>query len=144
MITYVGGQLQILDPVTTEAAGGGLPQFMYRSCAAQKDNVTQAVTQTINSNLRGIVPEDLADFIFDIKVFISQVLTSLIQSGAIGPYVDANGSPRDINLTSDILVQQSSTDPTKFLFNYYYMLKYPALRFWGQFTVDNPFMTAGA
>jgi hypothetical protein len=116
---------------------------MYRSCISQKDNVTRAVTKTIDKNLRGLVPDDLADFIFDIKTFISAVLTALILAKAIGPYKDANGATRDINLATDIQVQQSVSEATKFLFRYFFMLKYPALRFFGEFSCDNPFFGIG-
>lgn len=139
VVSNIGGRLEILDPVTTEQGGGALPQFLYRSLASQKDNVTRAVDRAIDRNLRGVVPEDLADFIFDIKLFIAQVLTSLIDSGAIGPFRDANGVSRDIDLNKDIQVEQSETDPTKFFFRYFFFLRFPALRFFGEFSVDNPF-----
>lgn len=134
------GTLNIRDPLTTEAGGGNLSKFKYRSLVTQKDNTTRAVTRTIDRNLTGVVPDDLADFIFDIKVFISAVLTSLISSGAIGPYRNIQtGASRDINLASDIQVEQDRNDPTKFLFRYFYFLKYPALRFFGEYSTDNPF-----
>lgn len=139
VVTNKGGRLELLDPVSTEAGGGKLPQFTYRSLSSQKDNVTRAVDQAIDRNLRGIVPDDLADFIFDIKVIIGAVLTSLIESGAIGPFRDANGVSRDIDLSKDVQAEQSKTDPTKFFFRYFFFLRYPALRFFGEFSVDNPF-----
>jgi hypothetical protein len=139
VVTQTGGRLEILDPTSTEAGGGKLPQFMFRSLASQKDNVTRSVDQAITRNLQGVVPDDLADFIFDIKVFVATVLTSLIEAGAIGPFRDANGVSRDIDLSRDVQAEQSTTDPTKFYFRYFYQLRYPALRFMGQFSVDNPF-----
>jgi hypothetical protein len=142
VVTQDGGRLTLLDPVSTEAGGGKLPQFMFRSLASQKDNVTRAVEQAIAKNLQGLVPDDLADFIFDIKVFIASVLTALIETGAIGPFRDANGVSRDIDLSKDVQAEQSKTDPTKFFFRYFFFLRYPALRFFGQFSVDNPFWSA--
>ena len=139
VVTQDGGRLTILDPISTEAGGGKLPQFMFRSLASQKDNVTRAVEQAIAKNLQGLVPDDLADFIFDIKVFIASVLTALIETGAIGPFRDANGVSRDIDLSKDVQAEQSKSDPTKFSFRYFYFLRYPALRFFGQFSTDNPF-----
>ena len=88
------------------------------------------------------MPEDLADFIFDIKTYVGQALVSLIESGAIGPFRDANGVSRDIDLSRDVQAEQSQTDPTKFFFRYFFFLRYPALRFFGEFSVDNPFFTA--
>jgi hypothetical protein len=101
------------------------------------------VAQTVNSNLEGVVPDDLADFILDVKVYIASALNSLIASGAIGPFRDSNGATRDINLNTDIQVEQATDDPTKYYFNYTYNGKYPALRFFGQFTVDSPFTGTG-
>jgi hypothetical protein len=143
VITADEGSLEILDPLSTEAGGGNLAQFKYRSSISQKDNATRAVTRTVDRNLRGVVPDDLADFIFDIKIFISSALTSLISGGAIGPYRNnQTGASRDINLASDIQVEQASGDPTKFLFKYFFFLKYPALRFHGEFSTDNPFFSS--
>lgn len=141
VVTLDGGNLRILDPVTTEAGGGGMAKFMYRETTSQKDNVTRLVDKTIASNLQGVVPDDLADFIFDIKVFVASVLTSLISSGAIGPFRDANGVSRDIDISKDVQAEQSKSDPTRFTFRYWYYLRYPALRFEGQFSTDNPFWT---
>lgn len=141
VVTNKGGRLELLDPVSTENGGGKLPQFLYRSLSSQKDNVTRAVDQAIDRNLRGIVPDDLADFIFDIKIIVAAVLTSLIESGAIGPFRDANGVSRDIDLSKDVQAEQSKTDPMKFFFRYFFFLRYPALRFFGEFSVDNPFFT---
>jgi hypothetical protein len=139
VVTSVGGRLELLDPVSTEAGGGNLAQFKYRSMSSQKDNVTRAVDKAIDRNLRGVVPDDLTDFIFDIKIIVGAVLTSLIESGAIGPFRDSNGSSRDIDLSRDVQAEQSKSDPTKFYFRYFYYRRYPALRFFGEFSVDNPF-----
>ncbi len=139
VVTNSGGRLEILDPVSTERGGGALPQFMYRSAISQKDNVTRNITKSVDRNLRGVVPDDLSDFIFDIKIVVSTTIRSLISSGSIGPYRDSTGASRDIDLSRDVQAEQSSTDPTKFRFRYFFFLKYPALRFEGEFSVDNPF-----
>lgn len=142
VVTGDSGVLQLLDPVSTERGGGNLTNFMFRSLSSQKDNVTRAVDQAIDRNLRGVVPEDLADFIFDIKVTVGSVLTSLISTGAIGPFRDANGVSRDIDLSKDVQAEQDKNDPTKFYFRYFFFLRYPALRFFGEFSTDNPFFVA--
>lgn len=143
VVTYDAGVFKILDPVTTEAGGGGLAAFSYESTSSQKDNVSRKVDQALDSNLVGIVPTDLSDFIIDIKLVISGVLTGEIGSGAIGPFRNTDNTPRGIDLIRDIEVQQSPNDPTKFFFKYWYNLRYPALRLFGEFSVDNPFFSAG-
>jgi hypothetical protein len=141
VITVDGGRLTILDPVTTEVAGGSLPQFSYRSAISQKDAMSRAVIAAVESNLRGVVPYDLADFIFDIKIVVGGVIVSRIENGAIGPFRDASGASRDIDYTRDIQAEQSVSNPTKYAFRYFYFLRYPALRFEGTFSVDSPFFT---
>jgi len=143
VVTNDAGRLIMLDPITTEAGGGGLVSFAEISAGAQKDNCVRTVAQAVDANLIGIVPEDLTDFIFDIKTVVAVTLTSLIQSGAIGPFRDDNGRTRDINLASDIQVFQSSTDPTRFDFRFYFNLRYPAKRIFGEFSVDSPFFSVG-
>jgi len=139
VITASAGKLTLTDPVTTEYGVGALPEFSDPSAMAQKDVTTVAIQNVIDSNLVGVVPDDLATFIISIKQYVALTLRSLISSGAIGQFRDSNGNTRDINLSTDIVAYQSPTDPTKFYFNYFFFLKYPAKRFFGQFSVDNPF-----
>lgn len=141
VVTNDAGRLVLLDPVTTEAGGGGLLEFSEISAGAQKDNAVRAVTQALDANLVGVVPEDLTDFVFDIKTVITTTLLGLIQSGAIGPFKDSQGRPRDVNMASDMQVFQSPTDPTTFTFRFFFNLRYPAKRLFGEYSVDNPFFS---
>ena len=142
VITMDGGKFELLDPLTTEAGGGGLVQFAEIGGSAQKDSVSLAVNQVLDGNVKGIVPTDLADFMVDIKQWISLAIKSRINAQDIAPYRNANGTVRDIDLSSDIKVVQSSTDPRTFTFQYWFNLLYPAKRFFGEYSVDNPFFTA--
>lgn len=139
VVTFEAGVFKILDPVTTEVGGGGASAFSYDNTSSQKDNITRKVDQALDANIVGIVPTDLADFIVDIKVVIRSVLSGEIGNFAIGPFTNPNGTTRPIDLTTDIEVQQSPTDPTKFFFKYFFKLRYAALRLFGEFSVDNPF-----
>jgi len=139
VLTYDAGVFKVLDPVTTEAGGGGLAAFKYESTSSQKDNITRKVDLALDANIVGIVPVDLADFIIDIKIIIRNVLSGEIGDSAIGSFRNSDGTTRAIDLTKDIDVLQDPDDPTKFFFSYWYNLRYPALRLFGQFSVDNPF-----
>lgn len=143
VVTFDAGVFKILDPVTTEKGGGGLPAFSYESTSSQKDNVTRKVDQALDANIVGIVPTDLSDFIIDIKLVIAAVITGEIGSFAIGPYRNPDNTARAIDLTTDLEVQQDPNDPTKFFFKYFFNLRYPALRLFGEFSVDNPFFAPG-
>jgi len=139
VVTFDNGLFRLLDPVTTEAGGGGLISFAQISASTQKDNLTRKIDAALDSNVIGIVPTDLSSFIIDIKLVIMNVLNGEIGTGSIGPYRDDNGSTRPLDLVQDIIVEQSATDPTKFLFKYYFNLRYPALRLFGEYSVDNFF-----
>lgn len=141
--TFQGGKLICKDALSTE--GGGSNQVSYRvdSTSFQKDIVTEAVISAINTNIVGIVPFDLATFLLDIKLVIQGAITNAISAGAIGPYRDQNGNIRSINLATDIVVQQNVNDATAYSFNYFYFLRYPALRIYGTYTVDASALSAG-
>jgi hypothetical protein len=142
VVTLDAGKLVLLDPMTTEGGGGKLISFQEISASTQKDAATTAITQSVDANLVGVVPSDLATFIVTIKGYIGGVLRSLIASGAIAPYKTDSGVTRDIDFARDIQVFQDRTDPTKYFFRYFFNLRYPAKRFFGDYSVDNPFFTA--
>lgn len=130
-----GGNMLVRDPCTTEQGVGALPSFSYPSTTAQKDNISRKVVQALTANLVGIVPSDLSDFIVDIKLFIEDVLSAEIGTG-IGPFRDDNGVTRQIDINKDIEVSQDPNRPTRFYFKYFFFLRYPALQFFGEFSVD--------
>jgi len=139
VVTLTGGQLRLTDPVTTEDAGGKLATFREISASTQKDAVTTAVTDVVDANLVGVVPSDVSAFMLSVKSYIAGALTSLIASGAIAPFKTPSGGVRDIDLASDIQVFQDRSDPTKYAFRYYFNLRLPAKRFFGEYSVNNPF-----
>lgn len=139
VVTLEAGRLVLTDPITTEAGGGKLVTFSEISASPQKDAVTNAMTEAIDANLVGVVPSDLSSFILTIKGFIAGVLNSLIATGAIGPFKNDDGVTRDIDFTKDIQVFQDKTDPTRYFFRYYFNLRLPAKRFFGEYSVNNPF-----
>jgi hypothetical protein len=142
VVTLDAGRFMMLDPLTTEAGGGKVVSYEEPAASWQKDIVTSTVNNLIDTNLVGVVPTDVADFIVDIKQWIMLGLLACITNGTIGPYKDANGLRRDIDPISDIRAWQSETDSRTFYFRYWYNLKYPAKRFFGEYSVDNPFFGA--
>lgn len=141
VLTFDAGRYLLLDPITTEAGGAGLISFAQISASTQKDNIVRKVTQALDANIVGLVPTDLADFIIDIKLTIANVLSGEIGTGAIGPFRDVNNNTRAIDLQRDIVVEQDPNDPTKYFFKFFFNLRYPALRLFGEYSVDNPFFT---
>lgn len=141
VVTFDAGRLVLLDPITTEAGGGGLISFAQISTSTQKDNLTRKIDAALDSNIVGIVPTDLASFIIDIKLVIMNVINAEIGAGSIGPYRDENGATRPLDPIQDIVVEQSATNQTQFSFKYFFSLRYPALRLLGEYSVDNPFFS---
>lgn len=139
VVTLDGGRLLFLDAMTTEGGGGNLTAFKVDSTSYQKDVVVTKVNQALDANIVGIVPFDLASFILDIKLIIQGVVSSEISKGTIGPFRDENGAIRSIDLRTDIRVVQAENDPTEYDFNYWFTLRYPALRLFGLYSVDSPF-----
>ncbi len=137
VVTLEGGNLKLKDPLTTE--GGGVPQFEEPMASAQKDAVSKTVNELLDANVTGLVPDDLADFITSIKLWIMLGVRAEVGSGNIAPFKDSAGVSRDIDPKTDIQVFQDPSDPRKYLFYYWFNLKYPAKRFFGQYSVDNPF-----
>lgn len=141
VVTADAGVLILLDPMTTEAGGGKLPQFAEPSASTQKDAVTAAVQAQVDANVVGIVPDDLGNFVLVVKGYVAAALKSLISSGTIGPFRDDANKPRSLDMLKDIQVFQDPTDPTKFSFKYWYNLRYPAKRFFGVYSVDRAFFS---
>jgi len=62
-----------------------------------------------------------------------------VGAGNIAPFRDDSNVSRDIDPKVDIQVFQDPSDPRQYIFYYWFNLKYPAKRFFGQYSVDNPF-----
>lgn len=141
MLAYEGGIFRWPDANSTELGGGGAQQWAQDSSSYQKDVVVAKINRALDANIVGVVPFDLANFIFDIREIIASVLIGEINS-TIGPYTDATtGAPRDIDPLKDIMVRQSPTDRRKFYVGYWFNLRYPALRVFGTYSVDAPFFS---
>ncbi len=137
VVTFDAGNFILLDPITTERAGGALIAFEQISASVQKDNIERQVRAALDANIVGLVPVDPADFIIDIKTFIGNVLTGAIAAGEIGPFVDPAGNSRALSLNQDIVVERAPNDPTQYNFRFFFNLRFPALRLFGEYTVDS-------
>lgn len=138
VVSYVGGNFILLDPISTEKNPSSI-EFAEISAMCQKDLITRRMRDYLDENIIGIVPDDLDDFLWDIKAAVMVVLKSAISDGIVAPYFDEDGISREIDTTKDIEVKRDVTDATKYVFKYWYNLKYPAKRLFGLYTVDTPF-----
>jgi len=138
VMTQVGGAAMVFDALTTDSSGDA--RFEEPSASVQKDLVTFDIISNINRQLMGIVPDSPADMVADIKTVIGGVLLARIDSGDIGYYTESDGQTvRDIDYSQDIVVYKDAVDARTYRFKFYFNLKYPAKRFYGQLSVDIPF-----
>jgi len=137
VVSYVGGLHILLDPITTES--GNAIEFQEISATCQRDLLTKRMREYLDANIIGLVPDDLDDFLWDIKGAIVLVLKAAVSDGVIGTFTDEDGTTREVDTTKDIDVKRDLTDATKYLFKYWFNLRYPAKRLFGSYTVDTPF-----
>lgn len=142
VVSFDGGNLAVLDPVSTEAGGGGVANFMYDNTGPQKDNLTRKLDQAAEANLIGVVPSSLSDFIFDVKLVFGGVISGEIGAGNIGPFRTESGAIRGFDYNRDIDVVNDPDDPTRYRVKYSFYLRYIVLRIDAEYSVDSPFATS--
>lgn len=135
LVISTAGRNLLFDPVTTDTTSA---EFREINVMAQKDNVTKRVRKQLDDTVVGVVPDDLAQFIFEVKSQIATQLNSAIADGTIAPFQNDDGTPRNINLSKDIIVSRRASDPTTYDFNFVFFTKFIAKRLFGTFSVQVP------
>lgn len=135
LVEDTAGRKLLFDPVTTDQSSA---EFREINVMAQKDNIVKRVRKQLDDTVVGIVPDDLAQFVFEVKSQIAVQLNSAIADGAIAPFQNDDGSPRNINLSTDIIVQRRVSDPTTYDFRFFFFVKFIAKRLFGTFSVQVP------
>jgi hypothetical protein len=130
-----GASIVIFDPVTTDTSSA---EFREINVMAQKDHLAKRVRRDADDALVGLVPDDLAQFIIEIKTQVGQSINDEISDGAVGPFQDSNGTPRRIDLTQDVIASQRVSDPTTYDFNYSFFPKFIAKRLFGVYRAQVP------
>lgn len=125
----------LFDPVTTDLSSA---EFREINVMAQKDNIAKRVRKAVDDQIVGIVPDDLAQFVFEVKSVIATQLNGAIADGAIAPFQNDDGTPRTINLSTDIIVQRRASDPTTYDFRFFFFTKFIAKRLFGTYSVSVP------
>lgn len=129
------GRNLLFDPVTTDLSSA---EFREINVMNQKDNVVKRVRKAVDDQVVGIVPDDLAQFIIEVKSVIATQLASAVADGAIAPFQNDDGTVRNISLADDIVVEQRASDPTTYDFAFAFFVRFTAKRLFGTFSVRVP------
>jgi hypothetical protein len=135
-----GGNV-VFDPVSTDLTSA---EFREINVMNQKDNIAKRVRQQLDDTLVGVVPDDLAQFIFEVKQQIAVQLNGAISDGAIAPFQNDDGTIRNIDLQNDIIVTRRASDPTTYDFRFTFFVKFIAKRLFGTYSVSIPSGQTGA
>jgi hypothetical protein len=129
-----GGNV-VFDPVSTDLTSA---EFREINVMNQKDNIAKRVRLQVDNTLVGIVPDDLAQFIFEVKQQVAVQLNGAISDGAIAPYQNDDGTVRNIDLQNDIIVTRRASDPTTYDFRFTFYVKFIVKRLFGTYSVSIP------
>jgi hypothetical protein len=129
------GRNVIFDPTSTDQSSA---EFKELNVMAQKDNIVKRVRKATDDTLIGIVPDDLAQFIFELKAVVAVQLTSAVAEGAIANFQNDDGTVRNIDLQNDIIVKRRANDPTAYDFRFSFFVKFIVKRLFGTFSVVIP------
>jgi hypothetical protein len=129
-----GGVLKLFDALTTDASGDA--RYEEPSSSTQKDNLAFKIIIAVDNNLRGIVPDNPAEFVGTVKAVIGGIILGELENGNIGYYLDEEDNVRDIDYTRDIVVFRDAVDPRTYRFRYFFFLRTVAKRFFGEYVVS--------
>jgi hypothetical protein len=135
VVTSRAGVNVVFDPTSTDQSSA---EFKELNVMAQKDNIVKRVRKATDDTLIGIVPDDLAQFIFELKAVVAVQLTSAVAEGAIANFQNDDGTVRNIDLQNDIIVKRRANDPTAYDFRFSFFVKFIVKRLFGTFSVVIP------
>jgi hypothetical protein len=130
-----GGVNVCFDPTSTDQSSA---EFKELNVMAQKDNIVKRIRKATDDTLIGLVPDDLAQFIFELKSVVAVNLNAAIADGAIAAFQNDDGTVRNIDLQNDIIVKRRQSDPTSFDFRFSFFVKFIVKRLFGTFSVNIP------
>lgn len=107
----------------------------------QKQYVTRAVRESMDTNLVGVVPPSEQAGLSIVRTYLSQLLLDLVTKGIIGPYTDENGNTRALDVNQDIEIFRNNSDKTLYNFKYWWNARYPVKRLFGLYSVDRKLFT---
>lgn len=131
-----GGRMVCFDPVTTDV--GGEEQFSDPSIRVQKDYLAYRIRKRLDDMVVGVVPDNVEDFVYELKFHIASEIEMAIFDRVIGNYEDENGVPRGLDMANDIKVYRNPVNKNEYRFMYWFNGRYGVKRLFGEYVVDVP------
>lgn len=130
-----GGRLIVFDPVTTDTSGEEV--FAEPSIRVQKDLLAYRIRKRLDDIVVGSTPDNLDDFLYELRYHIAAEIEAAIIDKVIGPYIDENtGLVRPLDIMNDIKVFRSPVSKTEYRFVYSFYGRYGVKRIFGEYIID--------
>jgi len=128
------GTYIVFDDTTTDTTSDDV---MIPSAIVQQDFVTKLLRNYLDVKIVGYVPRSANEGIALIRSAIALKLRQCVNSEVIAPFGD--NEDRDIQPLTDIYVERDPVSKTAYNFKYWFNIRYPIKRLFGQYTVDQDF-----
>lgn len=135
-VINTGGKLLCFDPVTTDRGGDEL--YSEPNIRPQKDYLANKIRTRLDSYCVGIVPDDVDDFLHELKANIAIEIDAAVADKVIAPYRTEDGRTRGVDMVNDIKVYRSQVHATEYRFMYWFTAKWVVKRIFGEYIVDSP------
>lgn len=134
------GSFRIEEDFTVDTYGF---EFSLEQITSQRLTTVRSVRSYIDENLVGVTPDTPQAGVNLVTDFLIRGLNRLIKNGTISNYLDDNGSPRTINPSLDIFVQNVKDSPNQYQFGFGFFTKTAMKHFFGTYVVNKNFSSVG-
>lgn len=111
-------------------------EFQLINATTQKQFVTRVVRREMDQALISLVPPSTEAGIAAIRATLGGILLGLLGRGLIAQYQNDNGTSREFDPDTDIVVYRDTESLTLYFFAYTYFIKAQIKRIFGLFTVN--------
>jgi len=128
-----GGVASVFDYITTDTID---ELYSEPNIRVQKDYLAKRIRDRLDAYMIGITPDNLDEFIHELKAQIAIEIEAAISDKIIAPFRTDSGVPRALDLANDIKVFRSQVKKTEYRFVYWFQAKWTVKRIFGEYWVD--------
>ena len=111
-------------------------EFQLINATTQKQFVTRVVRREMDAALISLVPPSTEAGVATIRATLGGILLGLLGRGLVAPYQNDDGTVREFDPDSDIVVYRDTESLTLYFFAYTFFIKAQIKRIFGLFTVN--------